>query len=1361
VKRLAVPTAEFNGVPGCASRKAPLPFAVVILFSIRALSAASVPPDSPIQTLPVIERQDIRFVRLSVGGRPFQKRVVGIAQDNYGFIWLGTDDGLYRYDGYSLKPYRHNPDDPRSLGQNTVLAIYKDREGILWIGTLYGGLDRLDPAQDSFTHYRHNPDDSRSLREDQVLSIYQDRAGALWIGTTQGLDRMDVASGHFFHYPHPSEENPLSYAIWGLYEDAHGNFLVGCALGLYKLDRASGRLSLVPNSSVISSGSGDQDLEWFAKDHSGAPWSTSKSRNILGRFNINTGELRRYALNWEGSRKSHKPIVSYVHEDGNGVLWIGTERDGLLKFDRERKNFMQYDQEPDSAISGQIWVLFEDSEGSLWVGSESGVSRFRTNPLPFVNYQHDSRNPNSLRNNKVLAVHEDGQGFLWIGTAGGLHRLDRKTGQMLFYQHDPRNPTSLSDNAVTAIQEDGSGGLWIGTHEGGLNRFDRASGRFFAYRHNPMDSQSLSNDTVLSLLAEPGGTLWIGTQNGGLDRFDQVTHHFKAYRNDPRDSHSLSFDIVGSIFADRAGGLWVGTNRGLDRFDRGLERFTVYLHDERNPASLSSDGITSISEDHEGALWIGTRDGLNRLDPARGSFERFTTQNGLANDVIQSIREDARGNLWLTTHEGLSRLNLQTRAVQNYSEADGLPGGFEDPTGTERSDVTPEGDLVFGSEHGVTVFNPARVSATTLAPQVAITDFLLFNKPVIPSGNSPLHQPIWATRTLTLNHEQSIFTLEFAALSYTAPERNRYRYKLDDLEKDWNEVGGERHTATYTNLPPGKYVFRVQDSNDDRLWNGKEARLDITVLPPWWATWWFRSLAGMTIAAALLAAYTVRTRALQKAAFRLETQVEERTRELAVAKEAAERANKAKSAFLAMMSHELRTPLNAILGFSALVRDSSNLPEEHREKLSIVNRSGEHLLGLIDDVLDTAKIEAGRATLEKRNFDVVSLVRESVNMMRVRAEDKGLELRLQSSAAVPRFIRSDVGKFRQVLINLMGNAVKFTERGRVTVRLDAAPTNGSQSAVLILEVEDTGLGIAPEDQSRIFDVFVQAGDTTSQKGTGLGLSISQQFVHLMGGVIVVRSTLGEGSVFRVELPVEPVEQAEEAGGETKQNYGEVEGLAPGQPDYRILIVEDRKENWLLLQRLLLDAGFQAQVAENGVRGVEIFRTWRPHLIWMDIRLPVMGGVEAAGRIRLLEGGREVKIVALSASAFSHERERVLAAGLNDFLRKPFRRAEIFDVMSRHLGVRYSYRKARPAHAAKGSGPASLIGLAKIPKPLRDELRDAVILLDSARIGEVVRRVAEHDARLGEILSRAAEQLSYTEVFNALEDHSADLPGESP
>jgi signal transduction histidine kinase/ligand-binding sensor domain-containing protein/FixJ family two-component response regulator len=1283
-----------------------------------------------------------------VNGERFQKRVNGLAEDDYGFVWLGTNDGLYRYDGYTLKPYRHDPNNARSLSDNTVWVVYKDRAGILWIGTSYGGLDRYDPAHDDFIRYLHEPDDSQSLRSGLVWSIYQDLARALWIGTSEGLDRLDVASGRFSHYPHPSD-NPAAFAIWGLYEDGQGSFLVGCAQGLYKLDRSSGRFS--PFSNVISNPLGGREIEWFELDRSGDLWFTPQNDSNFVALNPRTGESKSYAINWEGFGSRFSSAVTKFHKDRNGVVWIGTAADGLLKFDQERKKLFRYAPGPDTGISGAIWMLLEDSEGTMWVGSDSGVSRFQTTPPRFTNYQTDAGPLNISHGNKVWSVHADARGFLWIGTERGLQRLDRKTGQMVLYRHDPADSRSLSDNAVSAIEEDGSGALWIGTHFGGLNRFDHASGRFSTYRHNPNDPQSLSNDNVISLLVEPGGVLWAGTA-GGLNRFDPVTGHFKTWRNDPRNPTGLSSDVVRVIRKDRAGKLWLGTLLGLDRFDPVTGRFTVYLHDKRNPASLSNEGINSICQDHQGILWIGTRRGLNRLDEARGSFESFTTQDGLANDDIEGIGEDSQGNLWLATHDGLSEFRPQTMAVRNFSEADGLPGTYQGPDQMgERTGTTPEGELIFGFDQGVTVFNPNRISANPFVPPIVVTDLLLFNEPVIPSRNSPLHEAIWATRNLTLNHEQSIFTLEFAALSYVAPERNRYRYKLENLEKDWNEVGWERHAATYTSLPPGKYIFRVQGSNDDLVWNETGVQLDITVLPPWWGTWWFRSVAFLSGACLAFVAYQWRIRSLRLAAHRLELQVDQRTRELRLARDAAETANRAKSTFLAHMSHELRTPLNAILGFSSLMRDGE-ASENQRKDLDRINRSGEHLLGLINNVLDLAKVESGRTELHIEACDLKRLVDEIMEMMGVRAREKNLALRSDASPEFPRVAKTDAGKLRQVLINLLGNAIKFTEKGFVELRLSSRAAEGAQHILLTFEVEDTGIGISSEDQQRIFDAFVQAGKQGIQKGTGLGLTISRQFVDLMGGTIEIASAPGKGTRFRVELPAERAEESEAASSENEEEL--TVGVETGHREYRVLIVEDGEENRLLLQRLMQHAGFQVRLAGDGLQGVEVFQSWRPHFIWMDLRMPVMDGKEAARRIRMLDGGKDVKIVAVTASAFVSEREEVLAAGVDDFIRKPYQPNEIFDCIARHLGLRRIYKKPRKEERPVPLGKEDLKAL---PPDLIRELRAVVVTLDQERIRDVIARISDCDSEVGQKLTYFADRSAYTAVLMAAEFGDDESP----
>lgn len=476
----------------------------------------------------------------------------------------------------------------------------------------------------------------------------------------------------------------------------------------------------------------------------------------------------------------------------------------------------------------------------------------------------------------------------------------------------------------------------------------------------------------------------------------------------------------------------------------------------------------------------------------------------------------------------------------------------------------------------------------------------------------------------------------------------------------------------------------------------------------------------------------------------LEETVQQRTAELLQARDAAEAANRAKSVFLANMSHELRTPLNAILGFSSMMCGDRQLAEPQREYLDIINRSGEHLLSLIDGVLDMAKIEAGRLRVEIAPFDLGDMLRDVTEMMRLRAQEKGLQLILDQSSEFPRFIHGDRERLRQVLLNLVGNAVKFTQQGGVTLRLGVKPNAYRR---LLLEVEDSGVGISPEDRARLFQPFVQLAQAGAQKGTGLGLAISRELVQMMGGSIDVESTLGKGSVFRVEVPVElagpdDVDKREDRG------HGQVARLAPGQPSYRILIAEDQPDSQRLLARLMTGLGLPVKVAENGERCLQLFQEWHPALIWMDRRMPVMDGVEAAQRIRRLPEGRTVKIIAVTASAFQEQRQEMLDAGMNDFVRKPYRFEEIYDCLARHLGLELVH-SSEVAEAARVELTPAMIG--GLPAALRHELREAVVLLDVERIAADIRRAREVDATLGHALAELAGDLDYQVILNALDE----------
>ena len=490
-----------------------------------------------------------------------------------------------------------------------------------------------------------------------------------------------------------------------------------------------------------------------------------------------------------------------------------------------------------------------------------------------------------------------------------------------------------------------------------------------------------------------------------------------------------------------------------------------------------------------------------------------------------------------------------------------------------------------------------------------------------------------------------------------------------------------------------------------------------------------------------------RTEALRHIQLSLESEVRSRTRELEDAKEKAEAASRAKSLFLANMSHELRTPMNAILGFSGLMQRDPNISGSQRESLEIINRSGDYLLRLINDVLDIAKIEAGRTELDITPFDLSALVRDITDMMHQRAEEKGLQLSIARSSYFPRLVRSDEAKLRQVITNLVGNAIKYTEQGAVTLRLKTKSIQ--ETSWLIVEVQDTGIGIAPEDQARIFDAFVQAGKTNHHKGTGLGLAISYHFVQLLGGHLSLDSSLGQGSVFRAELPIELANESDLSGAKPQQ--GTVIGLEPKQTDYRILIVEDQLENTLLLKTILQGVGFQVETAKNGLEGLETFKRWAPHLIWMDRRMPVMDGIEATRRIRALANGHSVKIIALTASVFKEQQQEILDAGMDDLVRKPYKPDEIFACMHKHLGVRFVYQKE--SSGTEQTADLTPTDLADVPETLREKLKESLILLDEDPIREAIDQIEEWNNGLGKKLRYYAENLEYAKIFQALESNS--------
>jgi len=774
-----------------------------------------------------------------------------IVQDDQGFMWFGSQYGLNRYDGYTFKVFKHEPGRKNSLSGVYISSLLKDRSGSLWIGC-DEFLDKLNPVTETFTHYRIDTADAQGETV-PVINISQDHPGMLWLGTNRGLFRFDPSTGQTIRYRH-DPNNPFSLSsdqIRTTGEDRQGTFWVGTSEGLDAFDRDTGKVTLhVPLRNLYETS--------FYEDRFGVFWIVQGTGGGLAVFDRKTNTVTHYSFH-ESHLSDALPRGMATLEDRDGTLWFATLGNGLLKFDRKGQKFIRYRHDPtnpDSLGEDNVATLFQDREGNIWAGLHMmAPNRFSTMPPLFEKFKHEPGNPNSLSGTMVNGIYEDRERILWIGAIDALNRVDRKTGQYTFY----RTAGPGVSPRPTAIIEDRSGFLWVGSDSRGLTRLDPTTGLFRTFRHSPTDRFSLSSDFVVRLLIDHAGTLWATTYDG-LNHFDPATSQFTVYKLNKQSA--AQFDI--EVKEDRQGALWIGTNStGLERFDPATERFTaIYKHDANDPTSLSNNRVNSVLFDHSGTMWVGTQDGLDKFDSKTGRFKTYYEQDGLSGNLVSCILEDERRNLWMSTNHGLSVFDPSKQTFKNYSAADGLPGA--DLTGWGACFKSSSGEMFFGGFSGGVAFHPDKVVDSAYVPPIVLTDFRLFDRPVTIGADSPLSKSIGYTRTLSLSHDQNIFSVEFSALSYFNPPTNRYRYKLDGLDHQWHEVGSNQRLVTYTTLPAGRYAFRVQGATSRGVWSEPGLELAVEILPPWWNTWWFRALCAAAFLGVLWVLYQVRIQQVRR-----------------------------------------------------------------------------------------------------------------------------------------------------------------------------------------------------------------------------------------------------------------------------------------------------------------------------------------------------------------------------------------------------------------------------------------------------------------------------------------------------------------
>ena len=1213
---------------------------------------------------------NLQFIRLPVS----ISSVEAIYQDSQGYMWFGGLGGLVQHDGYNYISHRHQANDDSSISSNVIWDIFEDSQGVLWFAT-DNGLNRYDRELGRFTHLQQPGDECSEF----ARSIVEDDKGNLWVAYYRGLVRLDAEREKFDCYLHdPDDTNSLSSnELRELFIDRAGTLWIGTDnTGLNRLNLRTGKFQRYPYGEPGSiSGTSHQSVVSFYEDEDGYLWLGTDGGG-LNRLLPATGEFTHFTYSPDNPKGISHNTVMDVLADSKGNLWIATEG-GLNSLNRQTLEFTRYLHNPSQRTSLSSSVtrsLFVDTNQDLWVGNfPSGVNFLDTSNMAFRTWSHDPNNQNSLSHSSVLAIKEDKQGNLWLGTdGGGVNYFNRETGTFTHYQHDPKDPETISASAVLGIEVDEDGSLWLGTWRGGVNHLDPETGKLKVYSHDPQDPTSLGGQDVWDVYRDQQDNLWFSTTGDGISRYDRATDSFVNYLYLHPNNQPVY--VIWTIYQDHLGQIWAGTNDGLGRYDPEHDKFVFYQHDPNDPDSLSFNAVLTIAEDADNQLWVGTRGGgLNRFDRATETFTRINGDDGLPTEVIHSMQLDNEGSFWLGSTDGLIRFNPKTNEFIHYTESNGLQGNHFN---IGASIKTRSGEIVVGGTGGFTIFDPTKLQINDAIPRVAIVDFQVFNKSMaVGAEGSPLTKTISETDTITLNHHHSVFSFSFVALSYRNTEKNRFAYKLDGFEERWNYVGSDRRNATYTNLDAGTYVFRVKAANSQGVWNEEGRAITLHILPPPWKTWWAYSLYGLIILGLLVAF----VRAQHKKVLN-ERKISTRLQKL----------DKFKDNFLASTSHELRTPLNGIIGIAESLVNGVAGPQSEmtRSNLDMIISSGKRLDRLVNAILDFSKLKEHSLTLYPKPLDMHALTDVVLALSAPSVPTNNVQLINSVDRNVP-LVQADEDRVQQIMHNLVGNAIKFTRSGTITIFTKKIDD------YLQVSINDTGIGVEPDELPHIFDSFHQAqgSDSRLYSGTGLGLAVTRQLVELHGGKISVESTPGSGSRFSFTLPLSTENDirdfSREDLAEDKQNTSasskeaiqepsvmsssiensQTAPVASKQPEpgqFNILIVDDELVNRQVLINHLSLQNYHVTSARSGDEALEVVASQHIDLVLLDVMMPVMSGYEVCEKLRMQYASHDLPIIFLTAKTQIEDLVTGFSLGANDFVTKPVSRDELLARVSTHL-----------------------------------------------------------------------------------------------
>lgn len=1254
------------------------------------------------------------FVHLGTEQGLSHSNVHAVFQDRQGFLWFSTRDGLNKYDGYKFSVYRRNMRNKNSISSNDIKSVAEDKEGLMWIATWEGGVNCLDPRTQQFKYFRKSAGPGKGLTSDNIECLFAGSDGNIWVGTEDaGLNVLNRKTGRFRYY-RSTRNDPASLSgnnITCFYEDKNKTLWVGTTNGLNRYNRKSGNFTR-----FAGPGNGGRlSVKFILEDSAGDFWIGTYGDG-LKKMDRNSGTFDNDIL--PKTNVNYQTLLS-AREDNNGNLWIGTENNGLLIYNIKRKSCISYlhtDNYSSGIGSNTINAIAKDRKGNMWLAtSNAGVDLVNTDAGMFTHYQF-KKGSNSLSNNIVNTIFEDASGNLWIGTdGGGLDRFDRSNRRFTNYSYKKNEPESLAGNFILSIAEDSQHRLWLGTWGDGLTVFHPSKNTFKHYRHQSSDKSSLSSDNVFSIYKDSKDRIWIGTYGGGLDLYDPARDAFTHYRNTPGSPHSLSSNFILTIAEGPYDQLLIGTDGGgLNILDIPTGNFRIFRHSSHS-AGISNNSVRAIWPDKKGKIWLGTNYGLNCLDPATGKVTAWFSDNGLSNDIITAIQDDHEGNLWISTARGLTRLDSKSGSFRKFVPADGLQGyEFKSARCLSRS-----GKLYLGGTNGFNEFDPSAIKDHSSNAPLVFTGFEIFNKEVAVSGTgdqtTPLKESINTVKEIVLSYKESVISFDFALLNYADPEKNEYAYKMTGFDHEWHRIGN-KNSVTYTNLDPGRYVLQVRALAGNERWSAQTAEVRLIVTPPFWKTWWFKSLFLFLVTGGIALIFYSRLHTVRQRNRYLEAEVSKRTRqleesnsilvennqmirlqneeleeynremvrktdkilqqqdqivrqnqELENAVEELEVSNQTKDRFFSILAHDLRNPVAALAGISDLLK--ARLPRltepEIYSYVNDIHKSSGAVYELLISLLDWAKTQRHSLSYHPEDVNIYDLIIKNYSLAEQSMKSKNLRFTIRADRS--HTVYADPQMTDTVIRNVIGNSIKFTpSEGEVIIE-----TRETDSQIVIV-ISDNGIGMTPEQIHHLFDLRNQklSFGTEGEQGTGLGLVIAKEFLTVNKGTIEVESVSGQGSSFIICLPKAKSVQGHSHEPVVKRLLqSEMYTPPPASEELyisdvkgrKILIVEDNLEVRTYL-KLLLSSTFEVFEAENGDGGFESAIAIQPAVVISDMVMPVMDGLELCEKLKADTRTSHIPLIMLTSRTNEENQLSGYKAGADTYLLKPVKKHILFQVI---------------------------------------------------------------------------------------------------